>query len=63
MRKIAAVIVIVVAVLPGTVVPASADVRAEFALGILTVSGDGDGNDIAVACVNGNVRVTDAPPS
>ncbi|MGZ8606545.1 MAG: calcium-binding protein [Actinomycetota bacterium] len=63
MRKIAAVLVLVVAVLLGTVVPASADVRAEFALGILTVSGDGDGNDIVVACVNGNVRVNDAPPS
>lgn len=43
--------------------PASADVTAEFALGILTVSGDGDGNTILVECTNANVRVNDAAPS
>ena len=43
--------------------PASADVTAEFALGILTVNGDGDGNAIVVECTNGNVRVNDAAPS
>jgi Ca2+-binding RTX toxin-like protein len=43
--------------------PASADVRAEFALGILTVSGDRDGNTIVVECANGNVRVNDVAPT
>lgn len=43
--------------------PASADVTAEFALGILTVTGDNDGNAIIVECVNGNVRVNDSAPS
>lgn len=43
--------------------PASADVRAEFALGILTVTGDADGNTIVVGCEGGNVRVNDDPPS
>ena len=43
--------------------PASADVTAEFALGILTVNGDGDGNAIVVECTNANVRVNDAAPS
>jgi Ca2+-binding RTX toxin-like protein len=44
-------------------VPASADVRAEFALGILTVSGDGQANTIVVECANGNLRVNDAAPT
>jgi len=44
-------------------VPASADVTAEFALGILTVSGDGDGNAIVLECTNGNVKVNDAGPT
>jgi Ca2+-binding RTX toxin-like protein len=44
-------------------VPASAEVRAEFALGILTVTGDGDGNTIVVACEGGDVRVNGDPPS
>jgi Ca2+-binding RTX toxin-like protein len=44
-------------------VPAAADVRAEFALGILTVTGDRDGNRIVVECVNGNVRVNEEAPT
>jgi Ca2+-binding RTX toxin-like protein len=44
-------------------VPAHADVRAEFALGILTVTGDGDGNAIIVACEGGDVRVNGDPPT
>lgn len=43
--------------------PASADVIAEFALGILTVRGDAANDTIAIECVNGNVRINDAPPS
>ncbi len=44
-------------------VPASADVTAEFALGILTVSGDGQGNAVVLECTNGNVRVNGAGPT
>lgn len=47
--------------LPAT--PASAEVRVEFALGILTVTGDGNGNAILVECTNGNLRVNDAAPN
>jgi Ca2+-binding RTX toxin-like protein len=43
--------------------PAAADVSAEFALGILTVTGDRSGNAIVVECTNGNLRVNDAAPS
>lgn len=43
--------------------PASAGVRVEFALGILTVTGDASANDVVVACANGNVRVNDMPPT
>jgi Ca2+-binding RTX toxin-like protein len=43
--------------------PASAAVTAEFALGVLTVRGDGDANAIAVGCVGGNVDVNGSSPS
>jgi Ca2+-binding RTX toxin-like protein len=43
--------------------PASADVRAEFALGILTVNGDGQANAIVLECANGNLQVNDAAPT
>jgi Ca2+-binding RTX toxin-like protein len=57
---------VILAVLGMVLLPAaraSADVRAEFALGILTVSGDGQANEILVECVNGNVRVNDTAPT
>ncbi|MGH7357227.1 MAG: calcium-binding protein [Candidatus Rokuibacteriota bacterium] len=60
-RKPAFVAALLAVLLPA--VPSFADVRAEFALGILTVNGDNDGNQIVVECVNGNVRVNDAAPS
>jgi Ca2+-binding RTX toxin-like protein len=59
-RLLAPLFVFVLVLIPS---PASADVRAEFALGILTVNGDRDGNAIVVECVNGNVRVNDAAPA
>jgi Ca2+-binding RTX toxin-like protein len=43
--------------------PAAADVSAEFALGILTVTGDRAGNAIVVECTNGNLRVNDSAPT
>jgi Ca2+-binding RTX toxin-like protein len=42
--------------------PASAVVRAEFALGVLTVTGDGDADTIAVGCAAGNVDVNGGLP-
>jgi Ca2+-binding RTX toxin-like protein len=62
MRRILLVVVLVLGLLvPAR--PAWADVVAEFALGILTVRGDGAGNRSGSACGGGNVRVNDAPPS
>ncbi|MGH2591514.1 MAG: hypothetical protein ACRDGW_12055, partial [Actinomycetota bacterium] len=43
--------------------PASAAVTAEFALGILTVTGDDDANNITVECVGGEVLVNGSAPS
>ncbi len=44
-------------------VPASATVTADFALGVLTVTGDGDGDTIRVECVGDNVQVNGSPPT
>jgi Ca2+-binding RTX toxin-like protein len=62
MRRVWLAPVLVIALLmPATL--ASADVVAEFALGILTVRGDGDADTIVIECVTGNVRVNAAAPS
>jgi Ca2+-binding RTX toxin-like protein len=42
---------------------ASAAVTAEFALGVLTVTGDGEADDITVECVGGEVQLNGSPPS
>jgi hypothetical protein len=42
--------------------PAAAEVTAEFEVGVLTVTGDRADDAIALACVDGAVRVNDAPP-
>jgi Ca2+-binding RTX toxin-like protein len=60
-RALVAIVLLGWLVVPA--VPASAEVHAEFALGILTVNGDRDGNAIEVECVNGSVRVNDEPPT
>ncbi|HSJ50652.1 MAG TPA: calcium-binding protein [Actinomycetota bacterium] len=62
MRRVWLVPVLVMALLVPAA-PASADVIAEFALGILTVRGDGEADTIVIECANGNVRVNDEPPS
>ena len=61
LRTLAVLATLAVVLVPA--VPASADVTAEFALGILTVNGDRQANTIVVTCDNGNVRVNDQAPS
>jgi Ca2+-binding RTX toxin-like protein len=60
-RAIAFVLAAGILLLPAA--PAAADVSAEFALGILTVTGDRDGNAIVLECINGNLRVNDSAPT
>jgi Ca2+-binding RTX toxin-like protein len=62
MRRLLPLVVVLGALLLPAV-PASAGVRAEFALGILTVNGDGQANAIVVTCESGNLRVNDAAPT
>jgi hypothetical protein len=45
------------------VAPASAAVTADFALGVLTVVGDGESDNISVECSNGDVLVNGDAPS
>jgi Ca2+-binding RTX toxin-like protein len=62
MRRVLALLCpVALVVLPA--LPASAAVTAEFALGILTVTGDGDANSITVECVGGDVLVNGSAPS
>ncbi len=63
MLRTLAVLALTLALVLVPAVPASADVTAEFALGILTVNGDGRANTIAVTCDNGNVKVNGEAPS
>lgn len=62
MRRVLALLVpLALVVLPaGT---ASAAVTADFALGILTVTGDGEADNITVECVGGDVQVNGSAPS
>jgi Ca2+-binding RTX toxin-like protein len=45
------------------VMPASAAVTADFALGVLTVVGDGEADNVSVECSNGDVVVNGDAPS
>lgn len=60
-RFIALVLPVALVLLPA--VPARAEVTAEFALGVLTVTGDAVGDSIAVGCAGGEVRVSGSAPS
>jgi Ca2+-binding RTX toxin-like protein len=62
MRRVLALLVpMALVVLPAG--PASAAVTADFALGVLTVTGDGEADNIAVECVGGEVQVNGSAPS
>lgn len=63
MRRLLLVVSVAAWALSSTAYEAAATVRAEFADGDLSVTGDGDGNTITVGCANGNVRVNGGPPT